>query len=451
MRDLGPISVRKLFGTETVMVGGADLAAELNDDTRFSKHGLHLRPLRRIVGDALLTAENNAPNWQLAHDILAPAFTREAMRSYHTIMLEVARELLARWDAAADRGQHVDVAADMTRLTLETIGRTGFGYRFASFERDRPHPFVAAMNRALRYAGLSTLPALAPVRRVVAGSARQHRTDIATMERIVDDVLQARRDGVDPKAPDLLGLMLHTAHPETGRRLDPVNIRHQIITFMVAGHETTSGALSFALYYLTQNPQVLARAQAEVDALWGDVDDPEPTFADIPKLRYVRAALDEALRLWPPGSAYVRAARTDTVLGGRYPMNQGDRAAVVLPLLHRDPLVWPDPDRFDPDRFAPGQAKTRPPHAYKPFGTGQRACIGRQFALHEAVLALGLVLHRYHLAPTDSYRLQIAEAFTIKPQGFQLLPRRRHRPRRTHPTPAQMPYTSTNDGAGKAH
>jgi cytochrome P450 len=445
MRDLGPISARKLLGTEVVVVGGADLAAELNDDTRFCKHGSHLPPLRRIVGDALFTAENDAPNWQLAHDILAPAFTREAMRGYHTVMLEVARELLARWDTAADRGQRVDVSADMTRLTLETIGRAGFGYQFGSFERDRPHPFVTAMTRALRYAHLSLTPALAPVRRVLVGSARQHRADIATMNRIVDEVLQTRRDGLNPEAADLLGLMLHTTHPETGRRLDPVNIRHQVITFVVAGHETTSGALSFALHYLTQDSDALAQAQAEVDALWGNGDDPEPTFSDIAKLRYVRAALDEALRLWPTAPGYGRAARSDTVLGGRYRMNKGDWAWMIVPMLHRDPLVWPDPDQFDPDRFAPGQAKTRPPHAYKPFGTGQRACIGRQFALHEAVLALALVLHRYHLTPTEGYRLQIAESLTMKPQGFELLPRRRRRAVTNNPPPAHLPYTSAND------
>jgi unspecific monooxygenase len=417
-----------MFGNEIVTVGGADLVADLNDETRFAKQvGLFLRPLRAIVGDALFTAENDEPNWQLAHDILAPAFTREAMRGYHPIMLQVARELLAKWDAAADHGHPVDVTADMTRLTMETIGRAGFGYRFASFDSDRPHPFVTAMTRTLRYANLSVVGPLAPVRRVVAGSARQHRADVALMEGIVDEVIQARRDGAAPDAPDLLGLMLRTAHPETGRRLDPVNIRQQVITFMVAGHETTSGALSFALYYLTRDPQALARAQAEVDTLWGEADDPEPAFTDIPKLRYVRAALDEALRLWPTAPGYVRAARTDTVLGGKYRMNQGDWAMVLLPLLHRDPLVWPDPDRFDPDRFAPGRVKARPPHAYKPFGTGQRACIGRQFALHEAVLALGLVLHHYHLTPADDYQLQIAESLTLKPQRFELVPRRRRR------------------------
>jgi unspecific monooxygenase len=427
VRDLGPIAARKMFSTEIVIVSGTDLVAELGDETRFCKHvGFHLPPLRSIVGDGLFTAENDEPNWQLAHDILAPAFTREAMRGYHPIMLEVVRELLCRWDAAADRGARVDVSADTTRLTLETIGRAGFGYRFGSFGRDRPHPFVTAMIRSLRYAHLSLLPPA--VRRVLAGPARRHRADVATMEHIVDEVIAARRDGAAPEASDLLDLMLRTAHPETGHRLDPVNIRQQVITFMVAGHETTSGALSFALYYLTRDPQALARAQAEVDALWGRAGDPEPAFTDLPKLRYVRAVLDEALRLWPTAPAYLRAARTDTVLGGRYRMNAGDWAMVLLPLLHRDPQVWPDPDRFDPDRFAPGQVKTRPAHAYKPFGTGQRACIGRQFALHEAVLALALILHRYQLTPEADYRLRIAESLTLKPRDFELLPRRRFRP-----------------------
>jgi unspecific monooxygenase len=433
---LGPIAVRRLLGVDIVVVGGADLVAELNDETRFAKHtGLHIYALRQIVGDALFTANDDEPNWQLAHDILVPAFTREAMLGYHATMLSVARQLLDRWDLAAQSRQHVDVTADMTRMTLETIGRTGFGYRFDAFDRDRPHPFVTAMNRTLRYGNFPASRWLAPIRRAVVGSARRHRADVALLERTVDDVIAARRAGATPDTPDLLDRMLNATHPDTGARLDPVNIRQQIITFVVAGHETTSGALSFALYYLTANPQAMARAQAEVDDLW-DADNPEPAFADIAKLRYVRAALDEALRLWPTVPAYLREARTDTMLGGQYRMQQGDWAMVLLPQSHRDPKVWQEPDRFDPDRFAPGQAKTRPPHAYKPFGTGQRACIGRQFALHEAVLTLGLLLHRYDLTPSDTYRLQIAESLTLKPQGFQLQPRRRNRSPHSLPTPS---------------
>jgi cytochrome P450 len=413
-RKLGPISARKVFGTEMVAVSGLDLVAEVHDESRFGKYvGHHLTPMREIVGDGLITVETDNPNWKLAHDILVPAFSREAMQGYHAIMLKEIRELLDRWDRVADRGQQVNVRDDMSRLTLEIIGRAGFGYRFGSFDRRRKHPFISAMNRMLKYANWSTIPGLArPLRPVLRRSG-------AVMGRIVDDVIQARGGGARPEHPDLLDLMLHAAHPTTGGRLDPVNIRQQIITFIFAGHETTSGAVSFALYYLTQNPDVLARAKAEVDALWGRSTNPEPDYADIAKLRYVRAVVDESLRLWPTAPGYLRVARKDTVLGGRYRIKRGQWVLVVLPLVQRDPRVWRDPERFDPDRFAPGQMKGRA-HAYKPFGTGQRACIGRQFALHEAVLTLALILHRYDLAAENDYQLKIAESITLKPSGFRL-------------------------------
>jgi len=414
LRKLGPISVRRMLGTEMVAVSGPDLVAEVHDESRFGKYvGYHLTPLREVIGDALITVETDHANWQLAHDILKPAFSREAMRGYHTIMLQAIRELLDRWDGAADGGHQVDVAADMTRLTLESIGRAGFGYRFGSFDRRRLHPFVSAMNRTLRYASWSTVPGLArPLLPLLRRSGE-------VLGRIVDDVIQARRGGVRPENRDLLDLMLHSTHPVTGRRLDPVNIRQQVITFLFAGHETTSGALSFALYYLTRNPDVLARAKAEVDALWGGSDNPEPAYTDVARLRYVRAVLDESLRLWPTAPGYLRVARADTVLGDRYRIKRGQWVAVVLPLVQRDSRVWPNPERFDPDRFAPGQVTNRA-HAYKPFGTGQRACIGRQFALHEAVLTLALILHRYHLTPQDGYRLKVSESITLKPRGFRL-------------------------------
>jgi cytochrome P450 len=413
-RKLGPISARKVLGTEMVAVSGLDLVAEVHDETRFGKYvGHHLTPLREVIGDALITVESDNPNWKLAHDILKPAFSREAMQGYHSIMFEAIQEMLDRWDGAADSGRRVDVTADTTRLALETIGRAGFGYRFGSFDRRRPHPFISAMNRTLKYASWSTFPLLTRLLRPAI------RRSGAVMGRIVDEVIQARRDGAGSQAQDLLDLMLNSAHPVTGRSLDPVNIRQQVITFIVAGHETTSGALSFALYYLTRNPEVLARAKAEVDALWGGSDNPEPAYGDVARLRYVRAVLDEALRLWPTAPGYLRVARKDTVLGGRYRIKKGQWVLVVLPLVQRDPRVWPDPERFDPDRFAPGQMKSRA-HAYKPFGTGQRACIGRQFALHEAVLTLALILHRYDLTAENDYRLKISESITLKPSGFRL-------------------------------
>jgi cytochrome P450 len=431
-KKLGPISVRKMLGTEMVAVSGLDLVAEVHDESRFGKYvGHHLTPLREVIGDALITVETDDPNWKLAHDILMPAFSREAMHGYHSIMLQAIGEMLDHWDGAAGAGRRVDVTADATRLALESIGRAGFGYPFGSFDRRRPHAFISAMNRMLKYASWSTFPLLTRLLRpAIRGSG-------AVMGRIVDDVIQARRDGAGSESRDLLDLMLNATHPATGRRLDPVSIRQQVITFIVAGHETTSGALSFALYYLTQNPDVLARAKAEVDALWGTSDNPEPAYGDVAQLRYVRAVLDEALRLWPTAPGYLRVARKDTVLGGRYRIKKGQWLLVVLPLLQRDPRMWPDPERFDPDRFAPGQMKGRA-HAYKPFGTGQRACIGRQFALHEAVLTLALILHRYDLAAETDYRLKISESITLKPRGFRLGLKKRAVSSRVQPANAQL-------------
>ncbi|MFC7217487.1 cytochrome P450 [Streptomyces polyrhachis] len=424
---LGPIFARKFLNREIVMVAGAELAADLSDESRFSKNvGVGVENLRRIAGDGLFTAYNSEPNWQLAHDILLPAFGRSAMEDYHPIMLDVARELTAYWDRHVD-GEPVDVSADMTKVTLETIGRTGFGYSFQSFERERPHPFVAAMSSALRHAQLRSFR-IPLVSRLLGSRAADLRNEehAVYMEKVVDDVIAARRESPDPGRRDMLALMMEERHPDTGERLDDVNIRHQVITFLVAGHETTSGALSFALYYLAQHPQILARAQAEVDAAWGDSADPRPQYREIAKLRYVRRVFDEALRLWPTAPAYARQARADTLLGGTYPMAKGDWAFVLIPALHRDPAAWgPDALSFDPDRFAPGEVRRRPAHCYKPFGTGERACIGRQFAIHESVLVLAMLLHRYELIPDPAYELRVTELLTLKPEGFRLRLRRR--------------------------
>jgi cytochrome P450 len=424
-RELGPIFVRRFFGREVVFVSGAELVAELADETRFAKHvGLGIQALRGIAGDGLFTAYNHEPNWRKAHDILRPAFTQSAMRGYHPVMLDVAGQLLARWDRLVD-GPPVDVAADMTKLTLESIARTGFGYGFDSFARDRPHPFVAAMVGTLRHAQRRSFRFPVVGALLDRAADRRNTIDEAYLAEVVDEVIRARVASGDRGSGDLLGLMLHAGHPESGEPLDPANIRNQVITFLVAGHETTSGALSFALYYLSRHPDVLARARAEVDEVWQGAT---PAFEQVARLRYVRRVLDEALRLWPTAPGFAREARVDTILAGRYPMSAGQWAIVLLPMLHRDPVWGPNPDRFDPDRFSPERVRARPAHAYKPFGTGERACIGRQFALHEATLVLGLLLGRYDLRGEPGYRLRVQELLTMKPAGFRLALRQRVAP-----------------------
>ncbi|PTM94080.1 cytochrome P450 [Streptomyces sp. VMFN-G11Ma] len=419
-RQLGPIFRRKAFGNEFVFVWGGELAADMADESRFAKHvGLGVANLRPVVGDALFTAYNHEPNWQLAHDVLAPGFSREAMEGYHPMMLAVADRLTDHWDRERAAGRAVDVPGDMTKLTLETIARTGFGHDFGSFERSRPHPFVSAMVGTLSYAQrLNTVPApLAPY--LLRKASRRNEADMAYLNSTVDELVRARRASGGRGDGDLLDRMLETAHPRTGERLSAENVRRQVITFLVAGHETTSGALSFALHYLSRHPEVAARARAEVDAVWGDTA--APGYDQVAKLRYVRRVLDEALRLWPTAPAFAREAREDTLLAGDHPMKRGAWALVLTMMLHRDPEVWgADAERFDPDRFDPKAVRSRPAHTFKPFGTGARACIGRQFALHEATLVLGLLLRRYDLRPDPDYRLRVTERLTLMPQGLRL-------------------------------
>ncbi|MGW2345093.1 cytochrome P450 [Streptomyces sp. NPDC001661] len=416
--ELGPIFRRKGFGKEIVFVSGAELAAELADESRFAKHvGLGVANLRPVAGDGLFTAYNHEPNWQLAHDILAPGFSRDAMAGYHPLMLDVAGQLMASWDTSEAAGRTVDVPGDMTKLTLETIARTGFGHDFGSFERERPHPFVTAMVGALTFAQRrNVVPPLLSV--LLRGAEKRNAADRAYLNRTVDEVVAARRAS-DGGPGDLLDRMLEVTHPETGERLSPENIRRQVITFLVAGHETTSGALSFALHYLAQNPEVLAKARDEVDRVWGDAD--VPAYEQVAKLRYLRRVLDESLRLWPTAPAFAREALADTTLGGTHPMRRGAWALVLTTMLHRDPGAWgDDPETFDPERFTPQAVRARPAHVFKPFGTGARACIGRQFALHEATLVLGLLLRRYDLRPEPDYRLAITERLTLMPRGLRL-------------------------------
>ncbi|MGY1495859.1 bifunctional cytochrome P450/NADPH--P450 reductase [Streptomyces sp. QTS52] len=417
-RKQGPLYKLRIFGTEYNMVSGLDLVTELSDETRFVKN-VHpdLMALREIIGDGLISARNDEPNWRKAHDILMPAFSLGAMRGYHGTMVEVARRLIAKWDRAA--GEHpVDVTADLTRLAFDTIGLSGFGYDFESFRSGEPHAFTQALSRALdfvQYVGWKS--GLGAFRRK---PAQRFREDVALMNDLVGEVVRRRRAADDRGTEDLLGRMLHTRDAVTGELLDDANVRYQVITFLIAGHETTGATLSFALYYLTKHPEVLARAQAEVDALWGDTDVPDPRHGDIGKLRYVRQVINESLRLWPPAPAYAVEPLADTVIAGKYALRKGESLMVFTPALHRDPAWGDNVELFDPERFSPEREENRPVHLYKPFGHGERACLGRQFALHEATLVLALLVHRYRLIDHADYRLRVGMTLTIKPAEFAL-------------------------------
>ncbi|MCK7625662.1 cytochrome P450 [Streptomyces sp. RS10V-4] len=420
-RTHGPLFKRKFGARETLFLSSLDLVTEVSDESRFAKGvSVVLEDVREFAGDGLFTAYNDEPNWAKAHEVLMPAFALGSMRTYHPAMLKVARRVMAAWDRRMAEGRPVEVADDMTRMTLDTIGLAGFGFDFESFSRETAHPFVEAMVRCLRWS--MTKFSRTPGTDHTAADAA-FRADADYLASVVDEVIAARTASGEHRDDDLLGLMLAATGEDAARRgpvLDLANIRNQVITFLIAGHETTSGALSFALYHLLKDPLALRLAQREADELWGDDPDPDPSFEDIGRLPFTRQVLHEALRLWPTAAAFTRQARTDTVLGGRYPIAAGQLVTVLTPMLHRDPVWGDNPEAFDPFRFSPEAEAARSPHAYKPFGTGERACIGRQFALHEATMLLALLLHRYRLIDHAGYRLRVKETLTLKPDGFTL-------------------------------
>ncbi|MFD3810390.1 cytochrome P450 [Rhodococcus sp. NPDC058639] len=416
-QELGGIFERKIFRHRLIVVSGADLVREVNDEEKWAKFlGKPLRKLRVIAGDGLFTAFNSEPNWRKAHNILGPGFSQAAMRGYHDSMLAVIDRLLHSWDVAADGGEYIDVPQSMTSLTFDVIGRCGLSYDFDSFGRAEPDPFIEAMSRALEYINRSSNDI--PILRAVFGRAarEQHTRDIALMQDTVDRIVDERMRSEDTQA-DLLELMMRTADPDTGEQLGRESIRNQVLTFLVAGNETTAATLGFAVHFLSRHPEVVAKARAEIAEVVGA--DGQIGYEQVAKLRYVRRIVDETLRLWPAAPGYFRKVRGETTLGGRT-LPPGSWVFVLLPQLHRDPLWGDDPERFDPDRFAPDAVRRRPAHIFKPWGTGIRACIGRQFALHEAVLTLASLIRRYDFAPEPGYELDVHEAITLEPRGLKV-------------------------------
>ncbi|MEV1170371.1 cytochrome P450 [Nonomuraea sp. NPDC049784] len=411
----------EIAGIENVFVYDPYLVAEVCDETRFGKPILPpLSHVRDYAGAGLFTAHDDEEVWGMAHRILRPAFSQRAMKGYFGQMLQIAQNLVGKW--RAKQGQLVKVTDDYTRLTLDTIALSGFGYRFGSFDKEDLHPFLQALLEALTESMRRSqeLPMMTKLRK--ADDKRYHES-IATMRVLVESVIKERRQGKISGEDDLLGLMLEAVDPETGRRLDDDNVRDQVLTFLIAGHETTSGLLSFATYSLLRNPHVLAQAYAEVDRMLPG--DTVPDYDTIMKLDVIPRVLEETLRLWAPIPQIMKAPLEDTAIGGRYHLKHGTKTNLLMFPLHTHPKAWERPLEFDIDRWLPENRAKHHPHAYKPFGNGRRACIGRQFALTEARLALALILQTFKFSDTSDYQMDVREALTRKPGDFKLVVRTR--------------------------
>ena len=452
--DNGPLFRMEAFGRSVVIVGSRALVDELCDESRFVK-ALHrpLQELRAIGGDGLFTAYDEEPNWGKAHRLLMPAFGPLGLRSMFEPMLDVAEQMMLRWERFGE-GAVIDVPDTMTRLTLDTIALCAFDYRFNSFYQNEMHPFVAAMVGALDEAGRRAARPTAATKLMLLHN-RRFDADLKVLRDVADRLIDERRRDPDlGQRGDLLDRMLTAKDAETGATLSSENISYQMVTFLIAGHETTSGLLSFATWLLLTHPKVLAEARTHVDEVLGGA---APTIDDIGRLTYLHQVLDESLRLWPTAPAFAVQAREATSIGQEgYGVTPDDILLILTPVLHRDPVVWDEPEAFRPERFAPDAVVALPANAWKPFGNGQRACIGRGFAMQEAVLVLALMLQRFDIRLADrGYKLVVSETLTLKPANLHIYARRRdlpaQQPRSSAPTAPVRPLAAPKPRASGDH
>lgn len=309
------------------------------------------------------------------------------------------------------------------------------GDRFNSFYHDEMHPFVKAMVGFLSGSGArARRPGFAP-EMLYSKANQEYQSDIDELQKVALDLLKERRENPSTKK-DLLNAMINGKDPKTGEKLSEEAIVRNMITFLIAGessrqrsqtrelikligHETTSGLLSFLMYELLNNPEAYSAAQKEVDEVVGKE---KLTMEHLSKLPYITACLRETLRLHPTAPGFALTAKSDQVLGGKYPVKKGEVCLAVLPLIHRDPKVYgDDSEDFKPERMLDESFNKLPPHSWKPFGNGMRACIGRPFAWQEALLCMATLLQTFRFTKSDpSYTLRIKTTLTIKPDNFHM-------------------------------
>ncbi len=360
--------------------------------------------LRPAIGESLFIAEG--AHWRWQRRTAAPAFSHRNVMNLAPVMTDAAERSAARIAEAGPRA--IDMAADMVRTTFDVIADVTFSGD-GMFDLDAVHrgidAYIAEAGR-LSLFDILGLPDWVPrPARVVSGGA------MTEMKRVADEAVEARRARAPRDVPDLLDLLLDGADPETRRRMSTPELRDNLLTFIVAGHETTALALGWSLYLCAYDPCVQDRARAEAQAV---LQGRAATGADVARLPFIRQIIDEALRLYPPAGLISRTAQATDTLCGRE-IRPGDTVMIPIYALHRNHLLWEAPDAFNPDRFA--DRKNTPRFAYLPFGDGPRICIGASFALQEAVIVLATLLSRFRFTPVPGRDPKPVMILTLRPEG----------------------------------
>ncbi|KAI4592086.1 hypothetical protein KJ359_011877 [Pestalotiopsis sp. 9143b] len=401
---------------DTIIVSSFDLVDDLLDDDRFRKVPANvLGEVRNGVHDGLFTAHLEEPNWAIAHRVLMPAFGPKGIRDMFDEMHDIASQLVLKW-ARQGPQQKIRVSDDFTRLAMDTLGLCSMGFRFNNFYSEKDHPFVQSMGDFLSECGRRGQRLPLPEFFFRAANEK-YAADISVLRDTAEAVLKERVADTENERNDLLTAMLRGRDSMTGQKMTDESIIDNLITFLIAGHETTSGTLSYAMYELLRKPDEYRKVREEVDRVVGNGP---VTVEHMTKLPYIEAVLRETLRLDSPIPVLTRQTNgQDQMLRGKYAISKDDVCLAFLPRVHTDPAVYKDPMEFRPERMSSENFSKLPKNAWKPFGHGFRACIGRPFAWQESVLAMALLFQNFDFELDDpNYRLQHKQTLTIKPKDF---------------------------------
>jgi len=357
------------------------------------------------IGKSMFVAEGQEWLWQ--RRTAAPVFSHRNVANLAPVMTAAAERAAERFDAAT--GRAADAFEEMVTATFEVISDVTFSGN-DEFDRNAVHRAIDAYIS--QTAKVSLLDILGAPPWVPRPSRLLSGPGLRDMKRMADATIDRRRAaGPDKPMPDLLDLLMAGEDPKSGRRMTTEELRDNLLTFIVAGHETTALTLAWALYLCAFDPSVQDRARAEAQSVLGTR---AATAADVPRLPYIRQIIDETLRLYPPAAFLSRTAQADDELCGRE-VRRGHTVILPIYALHRHRKLWSDPDSFDPDRFAPGHQTDR--FAFLPFGDGPRICIGANFALQEAVIILSTLLARFRFTAIPGKAPKPVMILTLRPEG----------------------------------
>jgi cytochrome P450 len=411
-REYGDVVHYRFGGQHVYMVRHPDLVREVlvTRQHDFAK-GRGIQWAKQFLGEGLLTSEGAFHMRQ--RRLAQPAFHRQRTASYADVMARYAARTRDGW---AD-GAVLEVDREMMALTLAVAAKTLFDAEVDSEVAEVAEDLTTIVEQFPRFA----LPYAAFIQRLPLPSNRRFRKACERLDRLVYRIIADRRK--DPRdRGDLLSMLMAARDEEDGRGMSDLHLRDEVMTLLLAGHETTANALTWTWYLLSQNPEAEREMHAEVDALGGRL----PTFEDLPRLGHTERVLAESMRLFPPAWGMGRRVVREVEIGG-YRLPAGSLVALYTYVVHRDPRFWPDPERFDPGRFTAEQKAARPKFAYFPFGGGARQCIGEPFAWMEGVLLLATLAQRFRLRLVPGHRVVPQALITLRPRhGMRMVAEERH-------------------------